>query len=317
MTQKGLGKGIKALLEDFDLTDESKVIKISINRIKPNPNQPRKHIKEETLKELAESIKQKGIIQPIIVKEKEGYYEIIAGERRWRAAQIAGLQEIPVVIRNDISELESLELALIENIQREDLNPIDLALAYNELIEKYKLTQEELAKILGKSRSAIANTLRLLKLPEEIKNHIISGKLSEGHGRVLLALEDEKEMTRLANECIEKQLSVRELEEIIYFKSQEQIQEKIVSHETNQEKKNNDLVNIEEDLIEALGTKVIVKGSLNKGKIIIEYYSREDLERIYLKISKWCFTWNILNFHKIKNYSNMNSTKEVLPSLTL
>jgi ParB family chromosome partitioning protein len=286
MTQKGLGKGIKALLEDFDLTDESKVIKISINRIKPNPNQPRKHIKEETLKELAESIKQKGIIQPIIVREKEGYYEIIAGERRWRAAQIAGLQEIPVVIRNDISELESLELALIENIQREDLNPIDLALAYNELIEKYNLTQEELAKILGKSRSAIANTLRLLKLPEEIKNHIISGKLSEGHGRVLLALEDEKEMTRLANECIEKQLSVRELEEIIYFKSQEQIQEKIVSHETNQEKKNNDLVNIEEDLIEALGTKVIVKGSLNKGKIIIEYYSREDLERIYLKISK-------------------------------
>jgi len=286
MTQKGLGKGIKALLEDFDLTDESKVIKISIDRIKPNPNQPRKHIKEETLKELAESIKQKGIIQPIIVREKEGYYEIIAGERRWRAAQIAGLQEIPVVIRNDISELESLELALIENIQREDLNSIDLALAYNELIEKYNLTQEELAKILGKSRSAIANTLRLLKLPEEIKNHIISGKLSEGHGRVLLALEDEKEMTRLANECIEKQLSVRELEEIIYFKSQEQIQEKIVSHETNQEKKNNDLVNIEEDLIEALGTKVIVKGSLNKGKIIIEYYSREDLERIYLKISK-------------------------------
>jgi ParB family chromosome partitioning protein len=286
MTQKGLGKGIKALLEDFDLTDESKVIKISIDRIKPNPNQPRKHIKEETLKELAESIKQKGIIQPIIVREKEGHYEIIAGERRWRAAQIAGLQEIPVVIRNDISELESLELALIENIQREDLNPIDLALAYNELIEKYNLTQEELAKILGKSRSAIANTLRLLKLPEEIKNHIISGKLSEGHGRVLLALEDEKEMTRLANECIEKQLSVRELEEIIYFKSQEQIQEKIVSHETNQEKKNNDLVNIEEDLIEALGTKVIVKGSLNKGKIIIEYYSREDLERIYLKISK-------------------------------
>jgi ParB family chromosome partitioning protein len=286
MTQKGLGKGIKALLEDFELTDESKVIKISINRIKPNPNQPRKHIKEETLKELAESIKQKGIIQPIIVREKEGYYEIIAGERRWRTAQIAGLQEIPVVIRNDISELESLELALIENIQREDLNPIDLALAYNELIEKYNLTQEELAKILGKSRSAIANTLRLLKLPEEIKNHIISGKLSEGHGRVLLALEDEKEMTRLANECIEKQLSVRELEEIIYFKSQEQIQEKIVSHETNQEKKNNDLVNIEEDLIEALGTKVIVKGSLNKGKIIIEYYSREDLERIYLKISK-------------------------------
>jgi len=286
MTQKGLGKGIKALLEDFDLADESKITKISIDKIKPNPNQPRKHVKEETIKELAESIKEKGLIQPIIVREKEDYYEIVAGERRWRASQLAGLKEVPVVIRNDISEVESLELALIENIQREDLNPIDLAIAYNELIEKYNLTQEELSKIVSKSRSAIANTIRLLKLPEEIKNLIINGKLSEGHGRVLLALEDEKEITRLANECIAKQLSVRELEEIIYFKSQEENQEKNVSHETKQDKKDNDLANVEEDLIEALGTKVVVKGSLNKGKIIIEYFSREDLERIYLKISK-------------------------------
>jgi len=286
MTQKGLGKGIKALLEDFDLADESKITKISIDKIKPNPNQPRKHVKEETIKELAESIKEKGVIQPIIVREKEDYYEIVAGERRWRASQLAGLKEVPVVIRNDISEVESLELALIENIQREDLNPIDLAIAYNELIEKYNLTQEELSKIVSKSRSAIANTIRLLKLPEEIKNLIINGKLSEGHGRVLLALEDEKEITRLANECIAKQLSVRELEEIIYFKSQEENQEKNVSHETKQDKKDNDLANVEEDLIEALGTKVVVKGSLNKGKIIIEYFSREDLERIYLKISK-------------------------------
>jgi len=286
MTQKGLGKGIKALLEDFDLADESKITKVSIDKIKPNPNQPRKHVKEETIKELAESIKEKGLIQPIIVREKEDYYEIVAGERRWRASQLAGLKEVPVVIRNDISEVESLELALIENIQREDLNPIDLAIAYNELIEKYNLTQEELSKIVSKSRSAIANTIRLLKLPEEIKNLIINGKLSEGHGRVLLALEDEKEITRLANECIAKQLSVRELEEIIYFKSQEENQEKNVSHETKQNKKDNDLANVEEDLIEALGTKVVVKGSLNKGKIIIEYFSREDLERIYLKISK-------------------------------
>jgi ParB family chromosome partitioning protein len=286
MTQKGLGKGIKALLEDFDLADESKITKVSIDKIKPNPNQPRKHVKEETIKELAESIKEKGVIQPIIVREKEDYYEIVAGERRWRASQLAGLKEVPVVIRNDISEVESLELALIENIQREDLNPIDLAIAYNELIEKYNLTQEELSKIVSKSRSAIANTIRLLKLPEEIKNLIINGKLSEGHGRVLLALEDEKEITRLANECIAKQLSVRELEEIIYFKSQEENQEKNVSHETKQDKKDNDLANVEEDLIEALGTKVVVKGSLNKGKIIIEYFSREDLERIYLKISK-------------------------------
>ncbi|MGC8766813.1 MAG: ParB/RepB/Spo0J family partition protein [Brevinematia bacterium] len=282
MTQKGLGKGIKALLEDFDLVEESKVKYVKISELKPNPNQPRKKFNENSLNELAQSIKEKGVLQPIIVREKEGYYEIIAGERRWRASQIAGIEEIPVIIRNDIGDLESIELALIENIQREDLNPIELALAYNEIISKYNLTQEDLAKIVGKNRSTIANTLRLLKLPDKVKEYIAQGLLSEGHGRTLLGLEDDKEIERLAKECIEKNLSVRELEEIISFKKASHTSEENVSHETKiNQSKNQDLINVEEDFTEILGTKVNVIGTLNKGKIIINYYSREDLERIY------------------------------------
>lgn len=287
MTQKGLGKGIKALLEDFDLVEESKIKYVKLDLLKPNPNQPRKRFSESSLSELAQSIKEKGILQPIIVRERDDHYEIIAGERRWRASKLAGLEEVPVIIRNDIGDLESLELALIENIQREDLNPIELATAYNELIEKYNLTQDDLAKIVGKSRSAIANTLRLLKLPVKVKEYIIQGILSEGHGRALLSLENENEIESLAKECIEKNLSVRELEEIISFRKSSYFPEKNVSRETKtNETKNQDLVNIEEDFMESLGTKVSVIGNLNKGKIIINYYSREDLERIYSIITK-------------------------------
>lgn len=290
MKERGLGRGIKALLEEFDLTDStSKVKSVKISELRPNPNQPRKSFNENSLRELAESIKERGIIQPIIVREKGGYYEIVVGERRWRAAQIAGLQEIPVIVRNDLGEVESLELALIENIQREDLNPIELAMAYNELIEKYNLTQEDIAKIIGKSRSAVANTIRLLKLPERVKDYIIQGALSEGHGRVLLSVENEDEMIKLAKECIEKNLSVRELEEIVRFRKKEETFDESVSRETKQRKesqKRQDIINIEEDLMEALGTKVLVLGSLDKGKIIINYFSREDLERVYIKITR-------------------------------
>ncbi|MCX8028725.1 MAG: ParB/RepB/Spo0J family partition protein [Brevinematales bacterium] len=286
MKERGLGKGLKSLLEDFDLTENSGVKNVSITSLKPNPNQPRKVFNETTLKELADSIKEKGILQPIVVREKGNYYEIIAGERRWRAAQMAGLTEVPIVIRNDISDVESLELALIENIQREDLNPIDLANAYNELIEKYNLSQEELSKIVGKSRSAIANTLRLLKLPNKVKEYIVQGILSEGHGRALLSLDSEKEILELAKECIEKNLSVREVEEIVSFRKNEKLYKEttqIVSHETKKSSLNRstEIKNIEEDLIESLGTKVSVLGNFEKGKIIINYYSREDLERIY------------------------------------
>lgn len=283
MKERGLGRGIKALLEDFDLEDRSKVTNVSIDKIKPNPNQPRKNFNENSLRELAESIKQKGILQPIIVRERNGFYEIVVGERRWRSAKIAGLSEVPVIIRNDIDDASSLELALIENIQREDLNPIDLANAYNELIQKYNLTQEDISKIVGKSRSAIANTLRLLKLPDKVKEYIIQGKLSEGHGRALLSLESDEEILKVAKECIDKNLSVRELEELVNFRKNSGITLN-VSRETKQNKntsKSSEISNIEEDFIERLGTKVSVIGDLNKGKIVINYYSRDDLERIY------------------------------------
>ncbi|MEN2998775.1 MAG: ParB/RepB/Spo0J family partition protein [Brevinematia bacterium] len=288
MKERGLGKGIKALLEDFDLAeDKSKIRNIKISEIRPNPSQPRKVFNEGSLRELADSIREKGILQPIIVRERDGYYEIVAGERRWRAAQIAGLQEVPVVIRNDIGELESVELSLIENIQREDLNPIELATAYNELIEKYSMTQEDLSKVIGKSRSAIANTIRLLKLPDEVKDYIVKGVLSEGHGRALLSLEDEKEICQLAKECLEKGWSVRELEEVVNFRKKEKVFTEKVSRETKRDRetpRSQDVVNVEEDLIEALGTKVSVIGSIDRGRIIINYYSREDLERIYSKL---------------------------------
>ncbi len=288
MTRKSLGKGIKALLEDFEIQNTSSVKEININLIKPNPNQPRKHFNEESLKELADSIKEKGILQPIIVREKDGYYEIIAGERRWRAAQSVGLMEIPAIIRNDITEKEQYEMSLIENIQRENLNPIELALSYNELITKYGLTHDDISKVIGKSRSSITNTLRLLKLPDEVKNMIAQGKLSEGHGRVLLALDNNDQIIKLAKECVEKNLSVRDLEDIIYF-NKNVFEIKNVSRETQtkqlkEEKKNPDLQNVEEDITEALGTKVIISGSLDRGKIILYYYSRDDLERIYSKV---------------------------------
>jgi len=282
MAKHGLGRGVDSLfaanpnkIEKKDAGEEAKLLKISL--IQANPSQPRKQFSDEELKELSESIKQFGVIQPLLVKKQGPLYEIVAGERRFRAAKLAGLTEVPVLIRNYDEKL-SKEVAIIENIQREDLNAVEEALAYQSLISEYDLSQEELAERLSKKRTTITNSLRLLKLEEEILNYIREGKLKEGHGRALLAIPEGKKRLALARECVEKKLSVREVEK----RSQEQ---------TVQKKKKKPLSgqlssifkDLEEKMRENLGTKVkIIPKNENKGKLEIEYYSQEDLERIYV-----------------------------------
>ena len=282
MAKHGLGRGVDSLfaanpgkIEKKEGGEEAKLLKISL--IQANPSQPRKRFSDEELKELSESIKQFGVIQPLLVKKQGPIYEIIAGERRFRAARLAGLTEVPVLVRSYDEKL-SREVSIIENIQREDLNAVEEALAYQSLISEYDLSQEELAERLSKKRTTITNSLRLLKLEEEILNYIREGKLKEGHGRALLAIPEGKKRLALARECVEKKLSVREVEK----RSQEQ---------TVQKKKKKPLSgqlssifkDLEEKMRENLGTKVkIIPKNENKGKLEIEYYSQEDLERIYV-----------------------------------
>ena len=282
MAKHGLGRGVDSLFaanpgktEKKEGGEEAKLLKISL--IQANPSQPRKRFSDEELKELSESIKQFGVIQPLLVKKQGPIYEIIAGERRFRAAKLAGLTEVPVLVRSYDEKL-SREVSIIENIQREDLNAVEEALAYQSLISEYDLSQEELAERLSKKRTTITNSLRLLKLEEEILNYIREGKLKEGHGRALLAIPEGKKRLALARECVEKKLSVREVEK----RSQEQ---------TVQKKKKKPLSgqlssifkDLEEKMRENLGTKVkIIPKNENKGKLEIEYYSKEDLERIYI-----------------------------------
>ena len=282
MAKHGLGRGVDSLfaanpgkIEKKEGGEEAKLLKISL--IQANPSQPRKRFSDEELKELSESIKQFGVIQPLLVKKQGPIYELIAGERRFRAAKLAGLTEVPVLVRSYDEKL-SREVSIIENIQREDLNAVEEALAYQSLISEYDLSQEELAERLSKKRTTITNSLRLLKLEEEILNYIREGKLKEGHGRALLAIPEGKKRLALARECVEKKLSVREVEK----RSQEQ---------TVQKKKKKPLSgqlssifkDLEEKMRENLGTKVkIIPKNENKGKLEIEYYSQEDLERIYV-----------------------------------
>ena len=281
MAKHGLGRGVDSLfaanpekIEKKEAGEEAKLLKISL--IQANPSQPRKRFSDEELKELSESIKQFGVIQPLLVKKQGPIYEIIAGERRFRAAKLAGLAEVPVLIRNYDEKL-SKEVAIIENIQREDLNAVEEALAYQSLISEYDLSQEELAERLSKKRTTITNSLRLLKLEEEILNYIREGKLKEGHGRALLSIPEGKQRLALAKECVEKKLSVREVEK----RSQEQ---------TPQKKKKKSIPkqmasifkDLENRIGESLGTKVkIIPRNENKGKVEIEYYSKEDLEHLY------------------------------------
>jgi ParB family chromosome partitioning protein len=275
----GLGKGLGALIPEEEIKEEknykSQGTLISINKIKPNKDQPRKYFDNEKIMELAESIKQHGLIQPLVVKKEGEFYSIIAGERRWRAAKLAGVKELPTIIM-DLSDEKLLEISLIENIQREDLNPIEEGKAYQRLLEDFKLTQEDLAIKIGKSRTAIANTIRLLNLDERVQNYIIEGILTEGHGRSILGLKDSKRQNEVAQLVIDENLSVRETER--YIKELNNPKEERKSN--NSEPINPYYRDIQNKLQNYFGTKVNINSKKNKGKIEIEYYSEDDLQRI-------------------------------------
>lgn len=283
--KRGLGKGLGALMADAQAgaAEKEGVNEIDIFLLDNDTNQPRKKFDEAKLKELAQSIKVHGIMQPIIVYKNEGRYTIIAGERRFRAARMAGLSKVPVIVKQ-LEKREILELSLIENIQREDLNPLEQAAALQQLMTDYSLTQDEVSKRVGKSRSAIANLLRLLALPEPVKKLVTGGKLSAGHARCLLPLEDSKKIGEAANYIVEGDLSVREAEAMV----KEWLKPAAPAKKVQKTKKAVpvELAEAQDELSRALATKVQIKGSLAKGRISIEYYTAQQLEELYEFLKK-------------------------------
>ena len=286
----GLGKGLDTLIptKSQNETTVTTVIKseetVDINKVEPNKDQPRKSFNEDSLIELSESIKQHGIVQPLVVMKKDGYFEIIAGERRWRAAKLAGLKEVPVVVK-DYSPQEIMEIALIENIQREDLNPNEEAMAYQRLIKEYDLKQDELAERISKSRTAITNSLRLLKLDERVQSMLSEESISCGHARALLAIKEPDMQYNTAMKIFDEKLSVRETEKLIKSLNKEQQSRS----KKKKEEFKNDFVyrDLEEKLKMITGTKVTINRKSEKaGKIEIEYYTPEDLEKIIAILNK-------------------------------
>lgn len=287
----GLGKGLGSLIPG-NLDDDSQEVKViekivekkvestlRITELEPNRDQPRKQFNEDALQDLAESIKQHGVLQPILVQKRDNYYEIIAGERRWRAAKIAGLKEVPVIIK-DFTEQEIVEVALIENIQREDLNPIEEALAYKRLLEDYNLKQDEVAERVAKSRSAVTNSMRLLKLDVRVQQMVIDDMISSGHARALIAITDGEKQFTVAQKIFDERLSVRETESLI---------KNLDKPVKKKEVPTNDFVyrDYEDKLNKALDTKVVIRNKANnKGKIEINYYSKEEFERIVEILNK-------------------------------
>lgn len=275
-----LGKGLSALIPENDFqvdTDSETILNLDINLIRANVNQPRKHFDDEKLVELASSIKEHGIIQPLVVKKHNNIYTIIAGERRWRAAKLLNLKEVPVIVK-DMTDVQVMEVSLIENIIREDLNPIEEAMAYKKLIDDFNLTQENISKQVSKSRSAIANSLRLLNLDERIQSYLIDGVISEGHGRCILAINDKDKQFELVQKVIDENLNVRQTESLVKTFDKDKINEN-----TNTKCKQEDvfLKDLTSKLQNHFDTKVNISNkSKNKGKIEIEYYSVEDLQRI-------------------------------------
>lgn len=277
MTKKALGKGLGAFIpEEFGILKEDRYAEVELDKVQPNPQQPRTVFDDQSIEELAQSIRETGIIQPVLVVPEDDHYRLVVGERRWRAARKAGLRSIPVIIRN-LSREKQLEIQLIENIHREDLNPLEIAQAFQQLSTELGLTQQEIADRVGKDRASVANYLRLLKLPEEIKNYLLEGKLSMGQARALLALEEAELQLEAARLVVGKQLSVRETEKLV-----QRYKEKPPRAQKSLE--DPDLRAVEEELVKFLGTKVTISGNRNKGAIRIFYFSLDDLNRIYDKI---------------------------------
>ena len=291
--RKGLGKGLDSLIpENKSVKSASKPEKaeepvktgeqmLKINQVEPNREQPRKHFEEDALLELADSIKQYGVLQPLLVRKRKDYYEIIAGERRWRAAKLAGVKEVPVIIK-EYTEQQAVEIALIENIQRENLNPIEEAMAFKKLLTEFNLKQDEVAERVSKSRTAVTNSMRLLKLGEKVQQMIIDDMITTGHARALLAIDDEEQQYLLATKIFDEKLSVRETEKLIKSLKNPKKQVKVVKTVEN--------AFVYDDLAEkmkrVLGTKVSISPKGNgKGKIEIEYYSDDELERMFEMIT--------------------------------
>lgn len=293
----GLGRGLDALIPQGKLiedkpapqTEEQKkeekekdsTVMVRITQVEPNRNQPRRNFDEDTLHELAESIKQFGLLQPILVQDRGTYYEIIAGERRWRAAKMAGLKEVPVIIR-DYSAQEIVEISLIENIQREDLNPIEEAQAYKRLITEFKLKQDEIAERVSKSRVAVTNSMRLLKLGEKVQQMVIDGMLSTGHARALISIEDQELQYQIAQRVFDEKLSVREVERLVKNLGKEK------KEKTKERDESLEVIyrSLEERMKQTLGTKVAISSKGKKGgKVEIEFYNNDDLEKIVDRLS--------------------------------
>jgi ParB family chromosome partitioning protein len=272
--KQSLGKGLDALFEteqDGEAAGKG-LLEVRITEVEPDGNQPRKQFDEERLQALAESLKDQGMIQPILVRKDGGVYRIIAGERRWRAARLAGMKTVPVIVK-DIAGEQVVQTALIENLQRQDLNPIEEAAAFERLMDEYGMTQEKVALVAGRSRPAIANTLRLLGLEEELRKLVVSGALSEGHARALLPLPSKAQRVKAAETIMSKELNVREAERLV---------KRLMTAKkgTTAKELDPDLRKLEEKLGRLLGTKVTIRHAAQKGSITIEYYSNEDLDRI-------------------------------------
>ena len=288
MNRKALGKGINALIPDFEMgvpesTEEGMIQskELLIDEISPNRFQPRKYFDDDKLEELVKSISENGILQPVVVQKSVNGYELVVGERRWRASKKAGLKKIPAVIR-EVSDAQALELAIIENIHRQDLNPIEEAEAYARLADNFALTQEMIAKKVGKSRTAVANILRLLKLPRSIKEDMISGKLSMGHARALLGLEEARQAQALCKEIFKEDLTVRQTESRVNKLKQPAP----IKPASPADKKNIFFKDLEKELERKLGTKVEISPKKKGGKLVVTYYSDDDLERIQNLIGK-------------------------------